>query len=63
LQIWRGQGRRERALLPPDKVNGKVPELPKDWAPHADFIEQWRKLDPLFDSAEKLRPACSSVVT
>jgi hypothetical protein len=25
-----GQGRREGALLPPDKVNGKVPELPKN---------------------------------
>jgi predicted KAP-like P-loop ATPase len=47
----------EKTLLPPDKVEGKLPEVPKDWAPHADFIEQWRRLDPLFDSAEKLRPA------
>lgn len=47
----------EKLLLPPDKVKGKAPELPKDWAPHADFIEQWRAMDPLFDSAEKLRSA------
>jgi predicted KAP-like P-loop ATPase len=47
----------EKLLLPPDKVKGKAPELPKDWVPHADFIEQWRAIDPLFDSAEKLRPA------
>jgi hypothetical protein len=43
--------------LPSDKVKGKAPDTPKGWAPHADFIEQWRNLDPLFDSAEKLRPA------
>ena len=47
----------EKVLLPPDKVKGKAPDLPKDWTPHADFIEQWRKMDPLFDSAERLRPA------
>jgi len=47
----------ETLLLPPDKVKGKPPELPKDWAPHADFIEQWRAMDPPFESVEKLRPA------
>lgn len=47
----------EKLLLPPDKVKGKAPELPKDWAPHADFIERWRAMDPLFDDAVKLRPA------
>lgn len=47
----------EKVLLPADKVKAKAPEFPKDWAPHADFIEHWRNLDPLFDSAEKLRPA------
>jgi predicted KAP-like P-loop ATPase len=47
----------EKVLLPPDRVKGKAPDTPKDWAPHIDFVEQWRKLDPLFDSVEKLRPA------
>ena len=51
------EGKDPEVLLPPDKVKGKEPDLPKDWAPHADFIEQWRKMEPLFDSAEKLRPA------
>lgn len=47
----------EKLLLPPDKVKGKAPELPKDWVPHADFIERWQAMDPLFDDAAKLRPA------
>ncbi|MCX5496181.1 P-loop NTPase fold protein [Kaistia dalseonensis] len=54
----------EKLLLPQARVRGKAPEvkgkaidLPTDWAPYADFIEQWRELPPLFDSAEKLRPA------
>jgi hypothetical protein len=47
----------EKLLLPQNKVKGKAPELPKDWTPHADFIEQWRAMDPVFDSAAKLRPA------
>jgi predicted KAP-like P-loop ATPase len=47
----------EKLLLPQDKVKGKAPELPKDWTTHADFIEQWRAMEPVFDSAAKLRPA------
>jgi predicted KAP-like P-loop ATPase len=47
----------EKLLLPQDKVKGKAPEQPKDWTPHADFIEQWRAMEPVFDSAAKLRPA------
>lgn len=47
----------EKQLLPTKQVKGKAAELPKDWVPHAEFIEQWRALDPLFDNAEKLRPA------
>lgn len=47
----------EKLLLPSVKVKGKAPDLPKDWAPHADFIEQWRAMDPPFDSTAKLRPA------
>lgn len=47
----------EKLLLPLDKMKGKAPELPRDWAPHAEFIEQWRALDPPFESVEKLRPA------
>ena len=47
----------EKLLMPPDKTSEKVPELPKDWGPHADFIQQWRVMDPLFDSASKLRAA------
>lgn len=47
----------EKLLLPQDKVKGKAPELPKDWTSHTDFIEQWRAMEPVFDSAAKLRPA------
>lgn len=47
----------EKLLLPSEKVTGKAPELPKDWIPHAEFIEQWRSMDPPFDSTAKLRPA------
>ena len=47
----------EKLLLPQDKVKGKALELPKDWVPHADFIEQWRAMEPVFDNPAKLRPA------
>ena len=45
----------EKQLLPSEK--GKGPALISEWAAHADFIEKWRDMDPLFDSAAKLRPA------
>jgi predicted KAP-like P-loop ATPase len=45
----------EAHLLPPKK--GKAPDLPQEWAPHADFIEKWRAMEPAFDDAIKLRPA------
>lgn len=49
----------EKLLLPSPKVGGKsgFPELPKDWTPHAEFIERWRGMDPPFDNVSKLRPA------
>ncbi|MGI9487362.1 MAG: KAP family P-loop NTPase fold protein [Geminicoccaceae bacterium] len=47
----------EQLLLPSKKVKGKIPELPKDWSSHVDFVDQWRAMEPLFDNAAKLRPA------
>lgn len=47
----------EKLLLPPDKVEGEAPELPKDWLPHAEFIEEWRAMEPHFDNPSKLRAA------
>ena len=38
-------------------MQGTAPELPKDWASHVEFIQQWRMMEPLFDSIAKLRPA------
>jgi predicted KAP-like P-loop ATPase len=50
-------GKDAEKLLLPQKLKGKAPELPKDWVSHAEFIEQWRAMEPLFDNAAKLRPA------
>lgn len=54
--VMEGKGA-ESLLLPAHKVKGKAPELPKEWSSHAEFIEQWRAMEPFFDSAAKLRPA------
>ena len=47
----------EKQLLPADRIEGKAPDLPKEWAAHADFIDRWREMEPLFKDAAKLRPA------
>lgn len=47
----------ERVLLPAAQPADKASALPKDWAAHAEFIEEWRAMEPLFDDAAKLRPA------
>lgn len=47
----------EKVLLPGGKDKAKPSPLPKEWEPHADFVEEWRKLDPPFENAERLRPA------
>jgi len=43
--------------LAPAKKGAKAPELPPEWTAHADFIEKWRAMEPVFDEAAKLRPA------
>jgi hypothetical protein len=43
--------------LAPAKKGAKPPELPQEWTAHADFIEKWRAMEPVFDDAAKLRPA------
>jgi predicted KAP-like P-loop ATPase len=47
----------EKHLLPSAKDVAKTTELPQEWAAHADFIEKWRAMEPVFDDAAKLRPA------
>lgn len=47
----------EKQLLPLDKGKGKAPELPSEWISHADFVEKWREMEPLFEDTAKLRPA------
>ena len=46
----------ERHLLPTQK-DARALELPQEWVAHADFIEKWRAMEPVFDDAAKLRPA------
>jgi len=46
-----------RRICSPRKKGAKAPDLPKEWAAHADFIEKWRAMEPAFDDAAKLRPA------
>lgn len=47
----------EKQLLPVGKIKGKAPQLPSEWTAHADFIDKWREMEPLFEDAAKLRPA------
>ncbi len=47
----------ERQLLPADKIKGKRPDPPVEWAAHADFIERWRAMEPFFEDGKALRPA------
>jgi hypothetical protein len=39
------------------KKGAKPPDLPQEWTAHADFIEKWRAMEPVFEDAAKLRPA------
>lgn len=47
----------EKLLMPPSKGKGAAPALPTAWAAHAEFIEQWRAMEPIFSDAKALRPA------
>jgi predicted KAP-like P-loop ATPase len=47
----------EQYLLPNDKLKGARPELPAEWKKYDAFVEQWREMEPHFDSAAALRPA------
>jgi predicted KAP-like P-loop ATPase len=47
----------ERYLLPANEIEGEPPDLPAEWKQHADFIDQWRAMEPPFKDAETLRPA------
>lgn len=38
-------------------LKGKRPDLPTEWTTHADFIAQWREMEPHFDDAKALGPA------
>lgn len=47
----------EKQFLPADKIKGNPPQLPSEWTAHADFVEKWRDMEPLFEDAADLRPA------
>lgn len=47
----------EKHLSSPAKMKGDQPEAPKEWASHAEFIDEWRGMEPNFDNPAKLRPA------
>jgi predicted KAP-like P-loop ATPase len=46
----------EIGLISPPKPKSSR-ELPPQWSAHSAFIEQWRKMEPLFEDAKALRPA------
>jgi hypothetical protein len=50
-------GDADKLLAPDHGGKGKKPEPPKEWAQHADFIEPWRAMEPIFSDAKALRPA------
>lgn len=48
----------EAQLVPDVKLKkGGRPELPAEWKKHADFVAQWREMEPHFDNLSALRPA------
>jgi predicted KAP-like P-loop ATPase len=47
----------ERVLLPPDEKGATPSGEVVNWSGHADFIDNWRRMDPRFADAKALRPA------
>lgn len=50
-------GDADKLLAPETGGKAKKPEPPKEWAQHAEFIDQWRAMEPYFSDAKALRPA------
>lgn len=50
-------GDADKLLVPDGGGKGKRPESPKEWTQHADFIDQWRAMEPIFADAKSIRPA------
>lgn len=47
----------EALLLPPADASRPSEGAPAEWAQHGPFIDQWRRMEPLFDDVKNLRPA------